>query len=85
MLDRVSPPCSDTQALYALSGMAAGSLVLPGAARAAFKPDISLEIAPYMLEASPKHHIQTVAYNGQVPGPLLRMLEGQPRSVEIRN
>ena len=42
-------------------------------------------IAPYTLEASPKHHIKTVAYNGQIPGPLFRMREGQGQTVEIRN
>jgi len=65
-----------------LSGLAAGSLLLPGAAAAA---DVVLEIAPYTLEASPKHAVRTVAYNGQVPGPLLRMREGQTQTVEIRN
>jgi len=46
---------------------------------------VTLEIAPYTLEASPKHHIRTVAYNGQIPGPLFRMREGEPQSGEIRN
>lgn len=68
-----------------LSGMAVGSLALSGSARAAEAPDVTLEIAPCTLEASPKHHIRTVAYNGQIPGPLLRMREGQPQTVEIRN
>jgi FtsP/CotA-like multicopper oxidase with cupredoxin domain len=63
-----------------LAGMAAASAVLPSAA-----PDVSVEIAPYTLEASPKHHIRTVAYNGQVPGPLFRLREGIEQSVEIRN
>lgn len=27
----------------------------------------------------------SVAYNGQIPGPLFRMREGEPQSVEIRN
>jgi FtsP/CotA-like multicopper oxidase with cupredoxin domain len=68
--------------------MAAGSLALPGAllgAAGAAAPGVTLEIAPYTLEASPRHHIKTVAYNGQIPGPLFRMREGQPQSVEIRN
>jgi FtsP/CotA-like multicopper oxidase with cupredoxin domain len=65
--------------------MAVGSLALSSAARAAAAPDVTLEIAPYTLEASPKHHIRTVAYNGQIPGPLFRMREGEPQSVEIRN
>jgi FtsP/CotA-like multicopper oxidase with cupredoxin domain len=65
--------------------MALGSLALPGAAFAASAPDVTLEIAPYTLEASPRHHIRTVAYNNEVPGPLLRMRAGQPQTVEIRN
>ena len=68
-----------------LSSMAAGALTLPCALRAASAPDASLQIAPYTLEASPKHHIQTLAYNGQVPGPLIRMREGQQQTVEIHN
>src|ERR1700722_6670700 len=68
-----------------LSGLAVGSLAIPGSVRAATAPDVSLEIAPYTLEASPKHHIKTLAYNGQVPGPLFRMREGQQQTVEIHN
>jgi hypothetical protein len=48
--------------------MAVGSLALFGAARAAAAPDVTLEIAPYTLEASLKHHIRTVAF----AHPLLR-------------
>lgn len=65
-----------------LSGMAAGSVLMGGAAT---PPDATLEIAPFILEASPKHHIRTVAYNGQVPGPLLRMRQGQQQTIEVRN
>jgi FtsP/CotA-like multicopper oxidase with cupredoxin domain len=68
-----------------LSGMAAGSALFGAASGAAAPPDIALEIAPYTLEASPKHHIRTIAYNGQVPGPLLRMRQGQEQTVEVRN
>jgi FtsP/CotA-like multicopper oxidase with cupredoxin domain len=48
-------------------------------------PDFTLEIAPYLFEASPKHRYQTIAYNGQVPGPLLRMRQGREITVEVRN
>jgi FtsP/CotA-like multicopper oxidase with cupredoxin domain len=47
--------------------------------------DFALTIAPYTLEASPKHRIKTLAYNGQVPGPLLRMKEGRTVTVDIHN
>jgi FtsP/CotA-like multicopper oxidase with cupredoxin domain len=47
--------------------------------------DFTLDIAPYLLEASPKHRYQTVAYNGQVPGPLLRMKQGRGVTIDIHN
>jgi FtsP/CotA-like multicopper oxidase with cupredoxin domain len=68
-----------------LSGLAAGSVLLPGRVGAATAADVLLEIAPYTVEASPKHHIRTVAYNGQVPGPLVRMRQGQEQTIEIHN
>ena len=72
-----------------LGAMSSASLVLGhGAAQMAPPappPDFTLEIAPYLLEASPKHRFQTVAYNGQVPGPLLRMKQGREVTVEVRN
>ena len=83
MPNSVSLPSLTRRRFTQLSGMAIGSFALSDAAAAA--PDVTLEIAPYTLEASPKHHIRTVAYNGQIPGPLFRMREGEPQSVEIRN
>jgi FtsP/CotA-like multicopper oxidase with cupredoxin domain len=68
-----------------VSGMAAGAVLLGAGSRATAIPDATLEIAPYTLEASPKHSIRTIAYNGQVPGPLLRMRQGQQQTIEIRN
>jgi FtsP/CotA-like multicopper oxidase with cupredoxin domain len=68
-----------------LSTMTAGALALGRTVTAAPAPDITLEIAPYLLEASPKHRIQTVAYNGQVPGPLFRMQQGRELTVAVRN
>ena len=67
-----------------LSAMTAAAVALRPA-QADTAPDITLEIAPCVLEASPKHKIQTVAYNGQIPGPLFRMREGREVTVEVRN
>ncbi len=47
--------------------------------------DFTLTIAPFTLEASPKHRIPTIAYNGQIPGPLLRMKQGRTVTVDIHN
>lgn len=68
----------------ALSGLAASSACIPARTEDG-TPDVRLEIAPYTLEASPRHRFRTMAYNGQVPGPLLRMHEGEEQRIEIRN
>jgi FtsP/CotA-like multicopper oxidase with cupredoxin domain len=47
--------------------------------------DFTLDIAPYVLEASPKHRYPTIAYNGQVPGPLLRMKQGRAVTIDVHN
>jgi FtsP/CotA-like multicopper oxidase with cupredoxin domain len=68
-----------------LSGLAAGSLALSQTTWADTTPDTTIEIAPSTLEASPKHRFKTVAYNGQVPGPLIRMRQGQTHTIAVRN
>jgi FtsP/CotA-like multicopper oxidase with cupredoxin domain len=47
--------------------------------------DFTLRIAPTMVELAPQVVISTIAYNKKVPGPLLRMREGQPVSVDVVN
>jgi len=47
--------------------------------------DVRLEIAPLKLEIEPKKVIRTVAYNGSVPGPLIRWPEGKPITIEVVN
>lgn len=48
-------------------------------------PDYRLEIAPYSLEVSRHKTTRTVAYNSQVPGPLLRFQEGKTVTIEVTN
>ncbi|MGO9437491.1 MAG: multicopper oxidase family protein [Terracidiphilus sp.] len=48
-------------------------------------PDFTIEISEIDWELSPKKKIRTSAYNGQVPGKVLRVTEGQPVSIEIVN
>jgi FtsP/CotA-like multicopper oxidase with cupredoxin domain len=66
---------------------AVGRLAL-GAAPAAKppgKPDYTLKIEPTTLEIAPGVSIKTTAYNGQVPGPLLRLREGVPATIDVTN
>jgi FtsP/CotA-like multicopper oxidase with cupredoxin domain len=71
--------------LLQLSGLAAASSVIPALAQDLAAPDYRLDIAPVTLDLSPRHRQRTIAYNGQVPGPLLRMKEGQALTIEITN
>ena len=57
----------------------------PDDAPAAGRPDHSLRIEPCTLEISPGVTIRTIGYNGQVPGPLLRLREGVPVTIDVSN
>jgi FtsP/CotA-like multicopper oxidase with cupredoxin domain len=49
------------------------------------QPDVKLEIAPLDLEIAPGKVVHTVAYNGRVPGPLIRWPEGKPILIDVLN
>ena len=63
----------------------AGAAASPAATDGAARIDYTLEISEIDWELSPKKKIRTFAYNGQIPGPLLRVTEGKPVSIEIVN
>jgi len=64
--------------LFAAQRQSAGSV-------SGSKPDFTLRIAQADIEIAPKRVIRTLAYNGMSPGPLLRMKEGQPVTIEVIN
>ena len=47
--------------------------------------DVTLRIAPVLVEIAKDHTISTIGYNGDVPGPLLRLKEGVPVTVDLFN
>ncbi|HXR17804.1 MAG TPA: multicopper oxidase family protein [Terriglobales bacterium] len=47
--------------------------------------DVRMEIAPLKLEIGPGKIIHTIAYNGAVPGPLIRWPEGKPIAIDVVN
>jgi FtsP/CotA-like multicopper oxidase with cupredoxin domain len=55
------------------------------AATAEGPADYTIRIGRGLVELAPDHIISTVTYNGQFPGPLLRMTEGKRVVVEIQN
>jgi FtsP/CotA-like multicopper oxidase with cupredoxin domain len=55
------------------------------AVRAAIKADYTLKIEPCTLEIAPGVTVKTTAYNGQVPGPMLRLREGVSVTIDVTN
>ncbi len=49
------------------------------------KADYTLRIEPCALEIAKGITVQTTAYNGQVPGPLLRLKEGAAVTIDVTN
>ena len=47
--------------------------------------DYTLRIAPVTVELDRSHILSTIGYNGLAPGPVLRMAEGKPVSVDVIN
>ncbi len=62
-----------------------GATTVYTALRAADKPDFTLHIAPLEFEIAPRKMVKTIGYNGSIPGPLLRMKEGRPVTIEVFN
>ena len=72
-------PEATPQAMPPMQSNAAPAAVPAG------KADVTLTIAPIALELVPNRIISTVGYNGTSPGPLLRMREGAPVTVDVIN
>jgi FtsP/CotA-like multicopper oxidase with cupredoxin domain len=62
-----------------------GLASVPAFARDFAQPDYKVDIAPVTLDLSPRHKLKTIAYNGQVPGALLRVKENVPITIEVTN
>ena len=57
----------------------------PPAAASETAADYTLRIANGAIEVGPGRTISTTTFNGQFPGPLVRLTEGRPVTVDIRN
>jgi FtsP/CotA-like multicopper oxidase with cupredoxin domain len=72
------------------TGAAALAAGLPGVRRAAAQAaadaaDYTIRIATGLVELAPNRIISTTTYNGQFPGPLIRLKQGQRVVVDVRN
>jgi FtsP/CotA-like multicopper oxidase with cupredoxin domain len=69
----------------AASSAVAAAAVLRRQALAQRPADVTLEIGPMQLEIAPGKNIPTIAYNGQVPGPLIRWPYAKPIVIDVNN
>jgi FtsP/CotA-like multicopper oxidase with cupredoxin domain len=60
-------------------------LALAAGETATEQADYTLRIGTGLVELAPDHIVSTTLYNGQFPGPLLRLEEGQQLAVDIHN
>lgn len=58
---------------------------LPDAAERTAAADLTLRIGSVVVEVAKDHAISTIGYNGSSSGPLIKLREGLPLSVEIVN
>jgi len=47
--------------------------------------DVTLHIGPVLVDIAKDHTISTIGYNGTAPGPLIRLREGVPVTVDLFN
>ena len=47
--------------------------------------DVTIHISPVEMEVARRRTIKTTGYNGSAPGPVLRLREGQPVTVDVFN
>jgi FtsP/CotA-like multicopper oxidase with cupredoxin domain len=68
-----------------LSGLTVAAAALETRAWQLSPADYTIDIAAYELDVAAHRTIKTTAYNRQVPGPLLRLKEGRPVTIDVTN
>lgn len=69
----------------AVAAAQAASIHSSASNRNAASPDYRIEIDEIEWELAPKKKIRTPAYNGRIPGQILRLTEGKQANIEIAN
>ncbi|PYR75400.1 MAG: copper oxidase [Acidobacteria bacterium] len=66
-------------------GVVGASAARIAIAQEAAPPDVTLRIAPVTVELAGNRVISTIGYNGMSPGPVLKMKEGVPVTIDVIN
>jgi FtsP/CotA-like multicopper oxidase with cupredoxin domain len=69
----------------ALAGVVGSACAAPWQSRPSGKPDYTLRIGAGTIELAPGRAVTTTTYNGQFPGPLVRLTEGKPTVIDVYN
>jgi len=84
--DMLRPALAQPPTLRQDSGPLQASTMAPSDTRAIERAaNFTLRIAPMMVELAPQVVLSTIGYSNQVPGPLLRVREGQRVTVDVVN
>jgi FtsP/CotA-like multicopper oxidase with cupredoxin domain len=83
---KLRPALGESQGLQTVPGPPQHAMAAPLEPRASGRAaDFTLQIAPMLVELAPQVVISTIGYSNKVPGPLLRMREGQHVTVDVVN
>lgn len=83
---KLRPAFGASPGLQQVPGLPPHAMVAPSEPNAsAGAADFTLQIAPMLVELAPQVVISTIGYSNKVPGPLLRMREGQHVTVDVTN
>jgi FtsP/CotA-like multicopper oxidase with cupredoxin domain len=86
----------DRRTLLKAGGLTALSSLFPGCGQSQSEPatsqtspatpaDYTIRIGSGLVELAPDRIITTTVYNGQFPGPLVRLREGRPVTIDLEN
>ena len=65
--------------------VAAGTGLMLAQPKTSDRADVTLRIGTVLAEIAKDHTISTIGYNGKVPGPVIRLREGVPITVDLFN
>jgi len=67
------------------NGSRSGQAEKPSDDKVGGAADVTLRIGPVLADIAKDHTISTIGYNGTVPGPLIRLREAVPVTVDLFN